>query len=104
MRKFVVTVESPSKDEAAEFHSWIKSEKFGWWHWVEPMWLLVTKDEVGPSDIRDKAKVAFNKKAVMVIEVVGETSWAGYMPSAATAKKSPYDWIKLTWQNVRKSK
>ena len=99
MKKFIVTVESPTKDEATEFHQWIKSQNLGWWHWMDPMWLLTSKDEITATKIRDKAKEVFSQKPVMVIEIIGQNRWAGFMPSSKTGGKSPFTWLRTTWLN-----
>lgn len=103
MKRFVVVVESPSKEESSAMHDWIRSNRWGWWHWMEPLWLLVDgTDKASASSIRDKAKEIFPEKPVMVFDVtVDSVPWAGFNKGKTKDGKSPFAWMKSSWANKK---
>ena len=94
-KRFVVAIDSMNKELDNKLLEYIKDNGFGWWHWIDNVWLLTTyKLDVSAVSIRnDLGYIIPNRK--IVIEVHKSSAWAGYGPN--TEEKNMFDWLHNTW-------
>lgn len=96
-KRYIVAVDSSTKEQANAFSEFLKSNGLGWWHWLDNFWLIVdTRDQFSASKIRDKLGETHPRVHNLVIELneYGDT-WSGLGPSSA--KRNMFTWIKETW-------
>ena len=97
-KRFVVIIESSTKEQNDSFLDWVKQENLGWWHWFQNAWLISnTTGTHTASSIRDKVNEFFPTKNTLVIGLKeGEGSWSGYGPNSE--KRSMFKWLKTNWR------
>lgn len=95
MRKFVVCIDGETSNDVSAIKEYVGNQKFGWWHWIDNVWLLTTSNpEIKATDIRDAIRKLSESKWVIVIEV-NSVTWAAYGPE--TSERSMSKWIKEHW-------
>jgi hypothetical protein len=97
-KRYVVLVDSATKEQEAAFVEFMKSQKFGFWHWLSNSWLLVDNSGVSSATaIRDKVDEVFPGAYNLVLELAGGTdTWAGFGPQSD--KRDMFKWIKDYWK------
>ncbi|HTC22363.1 MAG TPA: hypothetical protein VK859_16030 [bacterium] len=93
--KFIIAVNSTSKEQEDAFLKHISDNGYGWWHYIDNFWLITTSKEIEASELRDVAKELFNNENVLVIEVFGST-WSGFGPK--NDKENMFTWIHKNWK------
>lgn len=99
-KRFVLIIESSTKDQNDAFLVWVKEQRMGWWHWFQNAWLLSNPSgNLTASVIRDKAGEYFPGENTLVIELKeGEGTWSGFGPKSE--KRSMFAWLKRNWRKV----
>ena len=97
-KRFVVMIETSSKEQNDSFLEWIKEERLGWWHWFQNVWLLSnSRGHLSASDIRDKLKEFYGTANTLVLELRGaDDTWSGRGPK--NEKRNMFKWIKSNWR------
>jgi hypothetical protein len=89
-RRFIVILQNDHSPRQQErMMEFVKKNGFGWWHWVDNVWVLVDGSGTWTCPLlRDAFNNIFPSVHKLVLE--GGRSWAGFGPS-----KPPIDWF--TW-------
>jgi hypothetical protein len=97
MRRFVVAAQGLDKDSENNFIEYVKSNGFGWWHWIDNFWLLTTNNStITAEDIQQNIDSGNGFNRNLVIEIEGSISWHGFGP--AKTDNNMFEWIKNNWQ------
>jgi hypothetical protein len=98
-KRFVVLIESSTKEQNEIFLNWIKSEGVGWFYWFQNAWLLTNiRGHLSASDIRDQVGHAYGQANTIVLELQGgNDTWAGFGPN--TEKRDMFKWINANWNS-----
>jgi len=98
-KRFVVLIESSTKEQNEIFLSWIKSEGIGWFHWFQNTWLLSNvRGHLSASDIRSEVRKAYGSANTLVLELQGvNDTWAGFGPNSE--EKNMFKWIRDNWNS-----
>lgn len=76
MNRFVITVENASKAQRDAFTNFLGTQTCGWWHWVQPMWLVVDNDATRDAAWwRDRVQ-GFAPQATIIVLAVAPSDWA----------------------------
>ena len=101
MKRFFIIGVNPTTKEGTEgikdwLKDWKKEEKVGWWHWIDGMWLIVSRDpDISVSSIRDKVRKITNGATSLVVEIEPKT-WSGFGPASET--RNMFRWIHRNWK------
>jgi len=96
--RFIVVLNESTSEQDKEFIKYIKSEKIGWWHWIDNLWMLrTTNEKISAQSLRDKIGEIYPSVRIMVFEL-GEKrdTWSGRGPK--TEEKNMFTWIKKNWK------
>jgi hypothetical protein len=95
-KRFVVLTNARDNDQNNAFVELLRAEGFGWWHWLQGSWLLLTsKDHHSAKFIRDKHRETFGDEYCMILELPASGgTWSGFGP---TGDKNMFDWVKRNW-------
>jgi hypothetical protein len=96
-KRFVVLIESSTKEQNDSFLGWIESENIGWFHWFQNTWLLSNpRGHLSASDIRSQVKQAYGSANTLILELQGTNdTWSGFGPN--TEQKDMFKWVKRNW-------
>ena len=95
-RRFVIGIDGLNAAEEKEFREYI-SEQGAWWHWINNLWLLTTKDEdITTAKIRNRILKIDPDARVIVFEFAEDIDWAASGSTNSKGKKLS-GWIKETW-------
>lgn len=100
-KRFIVIIESSTKEQDDAFLAWIDDQHLGWWHWFQNVWLLSNPSgHLTASTVRDKIDEYFPRKDTLVIELKeGEgTTWSGFGPKSE--KGNMFAWLKRNWRKI----
>lgn len=95
-KRFIIVVDSIDQELENKITEYVKNNNFGWWHWIDSMWLLTSRNnDITCTIIRDEiGKITSNR--LMVMEIKNNyNSWAGRGPS--NEKKNMFTWLRNTW-------
>jgi len=74
-KRFVVCIDSSTKEQHDLFREFIRNEGLAWWHWVTNVWLLVDrKGQFSASDIRDQVSRCYPNVDALVLELRADES------------------------------
>jgi hypothetical protein len=96
-RRFVIAVEGLDAKQESRFRDYINKESFGWWHWINNVWLLTTNDEaVSTEEIRRHIQSLNSNARCLVFEFPEDITWSA--TATVNAKgKSMTEWLLTTW-------
>lgn len=96
-KRYIVAVDSSTKEQETAFLALVKADGLGWWHWLNNFWLLTDSEgQLSASEIRHKIMETYPTIHCLVIELSGtEDTWAGYGPN--TEARDMFKWLKNTW-------
>ena len=94
-KKFVVGVSGLSDDEKSQFKAFVKENGWGWWHWIDELWLLSTTGNKDSTEIRDKIIEIAQDSNAIVLEIEPVT-WRSYGPESDDVSFST--WLKRNWK------
>lgn len=96
-RRFVIGVDALDDEQEAKFRAFLDEKKGAWWHWIENLWLLTTKDPtITAAEIRDNISKLSPTARVLVFEFPEDITWAATGSKNSKGKKMT-DWIKSPW-------
>lgn len=94
-RYFVIGIDSATKNQSDAIKEWLESDdKFGWWHWIEGLWLVTSHGDMNSEQIRDKILDIIPDIRNLVIEVHPQT-WYGYGPKGENYNM--FTWLHDYW-------
>ena len=96
-KRYIVAVDSSTKEQNDAFLEFIKVHKLSWWHWLENFWLIIdSREELTVKGIRDELNKMYPRIHNLVIELSEDAKkWAGYGPSSE--ERTMFKWLKETW-------
>ena len=97
-KRFIIVIDSVDKEIEDKVTEYVSNNNFGWWHWIDSMWLVTSKDKnITSAVIRDNIGELTSNR-LMVMEVKNNfNSWAGRGPN--NEKKNMFTWLRSTWVN-----
>ena len=98
-KRFVVLLDSSSKEQNSEFLNWIKEQGLGSWHWLSHSWLIVDSAGISKaSEIGNVVRNIYGATNHFVIEISedGDT-WSGFGPKGED--RNMFTWIHKNWNN-----
>jgi hypothetical protein len=96
-KRYIVAVNSSTKEQVESFIEFIKANGLGWWHWLDNIWLLTDSAGIlNAKKVRDEVSDTFPNINNLVIELneTGDT-WSGFGPNSD--KRNMFNWLKKTW-------
>ena len=95
MSLYLVACDTMSKEQETAFLEYIKSNRFGWWHWLDNFWIISSsKKTLRSSMIRDAIDDAVPGLNNLVIKIENVKSWAGHGPSVED--NDMFEWLSNT--------
>jgi hypothetical protein len=100
-KRFVVCLDaSATREQEQEFLNFVKSNRYGWWHWLPNTWLIV--DGSGNLDravLRDEVVTSYPEVFNLVLEIPAEVLglWSGF--GVSSPKKDMFKWIRENWEH-----
>jgi hypothetical protein len=96
-KRFVICLNSSTKEQDELLKQFIKEKNFGWWHWLSNTWLLIDDNGTfSAANIRDELKNIYPVVHMLVLELNGKgDSWAGF--GTITPEKDMFKWLKDYW-------
>ena len=96
-RRFVVALDSTTKEQNDGFREFIKDNGLLWWHWLDDTWLIV--DPSGKFTAHDmvvEAMPRYPEVHLLVIQLdpTGDR-WSGFGPN--TEESNMFEWLQETW-------
>lgn len=96
-RRFVVGLDSFTKEQHEEFKNKIDGPGIYWWHWIDGMWLITTdNDEITTGKIIEQIRTVNEKSRAVVFEFPEDVTWTTTVHKNASGKKIS-DWLKSKW-------
>jgi hypothetical protein len=96
MKRYIVAVASLTTDDEKSFIKFIREKKFGWWHRIANLWLLIDNSEISDAaEIRNFVLGLDSAKIGLVLENPSQTTWAGF--SEEDKLKESFAWIEKNW-------
>lgn len=95
-KRFIIVIDATNSEIEDKMIRYVKANHFGWWHWLDGLWLVTTSDNnITTVSIRDQiGKISLNN--TMVFEITeNHKLWAGRGPS--NDDKNMFTWLKNTW-------
>ncbi|TFH89208.1 hypothetical protein [Vibrio ouci] len=99
MRRFMVAAEN-LRDR--DFISYLDSNDFGWWHWIDNFWLITieTDIEISAEILQNKVNEFSDSPRNMVIELHGTHSWSGHGPNSSNGGQNMFEWMHNTFDKT----
>lgn len=96
-KRFIVLLDSETREQNKKFKSYIKEDKYNWWHWLNNSWLVIDESgELTAAKLRTDLADFFPGVHKLVIELKDKNdTWAGYGPS--TEDENMFKWLKKNW-------
>lgn len=95
-RFFVIGIDPISKEETEGIEEWLNESEVSWWHWIDGMWLVVSRDSaISVSDIRNNIHIIANDATNLVVEIEPVT-WSGFGPKSK--ERNMFTWIRQNWK------
>lgn len=97
-KRFVICVNSSTKEQENKFVEFIKTQNVGWWHWLTNTWLISDSNgKTNASHWRKNAVEIFKQEHILVLEIGQDNdTWSGFGPSSED--KNMFKWIKDNWK------
>jgi hypothetical protein len=97
-KRFIVLVNSSTKQQEDDFIAFIKAEGFGYWHWLNNSWLLISHSSHHTAPfVREKVMKFFPNVNNMVLQFNedGELHWNGFGPGSG--EHNMFEWMHKNW-------
>lgn len=96
-KRFVVAVDSATKEQNDTFREFLKSRGLGWWHWLTNLWLVADgAGRLTAQEIRDVLRQHYPSVHTLVLELrEDDDTWSGFGPSSET--KNMFKWLRQNW-------
>ena len=93
--RFAIGVSDMSSEEDGKLRDYLKENGYGWWHWIENLWLVIdTSGKLTAGDLFDALRGIAPEKWNIVLEIEQVKDWAGYGP--AGKKQNMFNWFEDT--------
>lgn len=96
-KRYIVAVDSSTKEQNNALVEFIRKNSLGWWHWLENFWLLTDfRGNFSAKQIRHVINETHPKVYCIVIELNehGDT-WSGWGPRSDD--RNMFKWLNETW-------
>jgi hypothetical protein len=96
-KRFIVALDSSTKEQNDMFKEYIDHHGLGWWHWIKDFWLLIdSKGYLTARELRDELGKIYPGVYKMVLELrSGDDTWSGY--GLAKEDRNMFDWLRKYW-------
>jgi hypothetical protein len=97
-KRFVVLVNSATKEQNLAFLAFLKASGLPWWHYLNNAWLLYDEqDRVSSEILRNKLIELYPGVTNLVLEFgPGMETWNGFGP--ASEKRNMFKWLHSNWK------
>jgi len=96
MKKFIVALNSSTKDQDEAFQKIIHENGWGWWHWVDNFWIVTSSStELGSQELYKKVQVAYPGVRMLISEMENVSTWWGFGPNSE--EKNMFKWLFDYW-------
>jgi hypothetical protein len=97
VKRFIVALNSGTKEQNAVFKQFIRDREYGWWHWLSDLWLLTDSSGVlTAAELNKELNNIYPGVRKVVFELRGKNdAWAGFGPIGED--KNMFNWIKKNW-------
>ena len=103
-KRFVLVIDSSTAISDKKIVEWARDKGFGWWHWIDNIWLLHTHNtSISAASIYGEIS-QFDNRSKLVFEVTGIGGWCGHGPKAVDRddgepidKQNMFTWLKTYW-------
>ena len=96
MRKFVIAVDEPTREQTRAISDIFRGKSFGWWHWIAGFWLVSdATDTLTAAWIRTRVHDAAPLCRNTILQVSPE-DWSSFGP--AGARHDMGAWLRNTWE------
>jgi hypothetical protein len=95
VKHFVLVTNRTTAEQDKAFFTILRARfsHLGWWHQLSETWLFVDlMDTTTAEQLRNAAMEAFPTVFLVVLEITGQHTWAGFGPT-----ESMFKWIRETW-------
>lgn len=95
--RFVVLLDSATKEQNLAFLEFIKASNIAWWHYLNTTWLLYDENNrVSAEILRNKLMELYPGVYNLVLEFGPEgDTWYGYGPSSEN--RDMFSWLRSNW-------
>jgi hypothetical protein len=95
-KRVAVAAESLSTEQSNAFTNWVEAKGFGYWHWIDGFWLIVSPSgQIDLQVVAEKLNELSPSSNNLVLEVPQPSGWYGYGPKSE--QKNMFTWLKETW-------
>lgn len=95
MTQFVIGIEKLTERENESVRKHF-SDVGAWWNWIPGFWMVITREDMRPSKLRDDIRELVPNKNLIVVRAES-TGWSGFGP--ATENRDMFSWIKRNWNS-----
>ena len=95
-RFFIIGIGPMTHAQTESLRDFIGGMGFGWWHWIDGMWLIVTdKADINATYIRDEIR-KITPDAINLVVEVDPKDWVGIGPKSET--RNMFQWLHTHWK------
>lgn len=98
MHMYVLAVQGLSAEKEKGLATYLEKRGYGWWHWIENFWIIVTYSEENFSQKLIDLINEDNAHRIFLLQVHPEKKWHGVGP--ATDDKNMFEWLEENLKNV----
>ncbi len=103
-RRFIVAVDSSTKEQNEAFRDCVVEWGVAWWHWLDNAWLICDREGVLTADeIRDALYTTHVHESCLVVQLDenGGETWSGYGPKGEG--RNMFNWLRRTWAEFQRN-
>ncbi len=91
MTRFILIADDIAPAQADKVTQYLKDKGFGFWHWVDKVWLLTTRQSATAQSLRNELR-GVDEKATFIVLQIEALDWATYSPTTWT------EWLQKNWK------
>jgi hypothetical protein len=97
-RRFVVGLDSSTKEQNQEFIEFIRGRQLGWWHWISNFWLLTDPGgKLSAIELRLELGKIYPGVHTLVLELSEkDDTWSGFGPKGED--RNMFKWLNDYWK------
>lgn len=97
-KRFVVALNSNTKEQNDVFKEYIKANGYGWWYWIDGFWLLTDRNgNLTAKKLREDLGEIYPGVRLLVLELrSGDDTWSGHGPKQEG--RNMFAWLRRNWK------